>query len=752
MLPTLDPRSLILILVVVTLVTMACGKQELREQAAEKLQAAAEKLAGEAKDTSTPPAERSSAAARDATAPPPSTTSLPDLTVDLTVPATANAGDVIGSSMTVVVNNIGAATAPGKLAPGTPSTGFGTDVYIASTTTPPSSQPVYNANYSEYVLLGGGRANNTTDLTAGNSADYSGQLSPSAIPADTPDGSYYICAWVDPGELVSELDESNNITCQTITIGTGVVSGNFDLGLASSCAVANPAYDVFTQSVVVAVTRHSGHSSTVTFSYTAIPDITGTFSPSSLSGSSDGTSVLTLTVGSSLPLGDYSVTIQATDGVNTNTQSVTLTLLDFSAGSGLSFTKSTVAGGGTDEMGFTLAVESDGSVQSWGSNGFGELGNNDFGTGSDVPVDVLGPDGSTGLQDIVAVAAGRTHALALRGDGTVWSWGYASWGQLGIGGVGFSGTDPNGNGIGYVPFAVPVCGLTDIVAIAAGDSHSLALDDTGQAYSFGNNQWGQLGDGSGTHQYEPVEVMTNSTDSFSDVAMIGAGHFHALAVDISGNAYAWGRNEYGALGNLNQGTDEEYPVEVVDSGGSPLTGIVDIDGGYQHSLALDSSGAVYAWGDNYWGQLADSSMNVTLAHAQQTRDYSAEVTAVSSYTVTDIDAGADHSLVLTSGGEVLGFGWGSLGQNGDGNATERDFTPVTAVFPSTTVDPVKVSALGSHSVVLSENSSGADGTVYTFGDDREGQLGIGGASGSCGSGACETTPVEVTAATQVMLP
>jgi alpha-tubulin suppressor-like RCC1 family protein len=423
---------------------------------------------------------------------------------------------------------------------------------------------------------------------------------------------------------------------------------------------------------------------------------------------------------------------------------------------------STLSAGGTDAYGFTLSVKSDGSVQSWGSNGFGQLGNNDIGMDSDVPMDVLGPDGSTSLQNIVTVAAGDTHALALREDGTVWSWGQTKEGMLGIselwvGEFGFSGVDSAGDPIEYVPFAVPVCSLTDIVAIAAGAFHSLALNNVGQVYSFGDNRWGQLGDGSATDDKGlPVEVMETATGVFGDISVIAAGHFHSLAVDTSGNVYAWGRNEYGPLGNLDMGVDSAYPVAVVDESGSPINNIVDIDGGYAHSLALDSSGVVYGWGDNYWGQLADSSMDTSAPHSDQARDYSDEVTALSAYTVTDVEAGQDHSLVTTSGGEVLGFGWGTLGQTGDGNAAERDYTPVAAVFPSSTVDPVSVSAWGSHVAVLSQNSSSSDGTVYVFGDDREGQLGIGGASDSCTLGTavvtCEKTPVMVSVATEVMLP
>ena len=682
--------------------------------------------------------------------------SLPDLTVDLTIPTSAGPGDEIGGMMSVVANNIGSADASGKLPPGSAATGYSIDLYIAPTASAPPSRPVYSASYSDYVLLRGGRVSGTYALAPGANFDYSSILSVNTIPGDTLPGAYYVCAWIDAGQLVPEEDETNNLNCQPITIESGVPVGDFTIRLASRCAVVSPAYDGYSQSVVVSMERSGGHSSVVSFGFSGDSGITGTFSPASLSGSGDGTTVLTLAVDSALSAGGYTVSVDASDGVTTHTEGIDLTLLGVSAGSGLSFAMSTLSAGGSDTNGFTLSVKTDGTVQSWGSNQYGELGNNDFGTDSNTPVEVLGPDGSTPLASIVTVAAGHSHGLALREDGTVWSWGFASEGQLGTGNDGFPGITTSGRSIGYVPFAVPVCGLTDVVAIAAGNSHSLALDSGGQVYSFGNNTWGQLGDGTTASRTTPAEVKENATDIFADTAIIAAGHFHSLAVATSGNAYAWGRNEYGGLGNLAMGIDSYYPVAVQNEAGVPVSDIVDIDGGYAHSLALDSSGAVYGWGDNYWGQLADTSMDTTAPHGDQARDYSDEVTALSAYTVTDVEAGGDNSLVISSGGEVLGFGWGTLGQNGDGNAAERDYTPVAAVFPSSTVDPVSVSAMGSHVAVLSQNSSGSDGTVYVFGDDRVGQLGIGGASDSCTLGSslvtCEKTPVMVSVATQVMLP
>lgn len=682
-------------------------------------------------------------------------TTSPDLTVDLSVPVTAAAGDTL-TGISVVVNNIGTATAPGKLDSGS-DVGFGTDIYIASSTTPPTSQPVYSANYAEHVLLQGGRANNTTDLAAGASDNYSAQLAVSTIPADTPDGNYYVCAYSDAGELVAESDETNNITCQPLTISSTVVS-NFGITAASLCALISPNYDGFSQSIVTALSRSGGHSSTVDFTFSSAESgISGIFDSSSLTGSADATTVLTLTIDSSLATGDYAVSVEASDGTNSYSQDLTLTVLSSTAGLGLSFSVHTASGGGTDNFGHALAVKSDGSVLAWGSNGFGELGNNDFANDSDIPLQVVGPDGSSLLEDIVSVAAGRTHSLALRADGTVWTWGYASHGQLGTGNDGLiSGLDPDSNPIGYTPFAVPVCGLVDIVSIAAGDSHSLALDDNGQAFAFGSNTWGMLGDGTTNHANTPVEVKTNASTSFSNVAVIGAGHFHTLAVDTSGNAFAWGRNEYGALGDGNQGVDSLYPVAVVDINDIQLTGITDIDGGYQHSVALNVSGEVFAWGDNYWGQLADSTMDTSAAHDAQTNDVSSSVAALSGNTVIDVDAGADNTLVVTDSGTVLGFGWGVLGQNGDGLATERNYSPVTTDFGSATVDIKAVSALGSVTLVTSENTSGTDATIYTFGDDRYGQLGIGGSSETCTLGTATVTCVkqatEVTGAIDILIP
>ncbi len=743
---------------------------------------------------------------------------LPDLSVVLTTPPSAQPGEVIGANMVVKVWNLGNAAAHGKLAPGTPDIGYGVDIYIATTTDPPPSLPMFNTSFSENVLLLGGRANNTTVVPISDSVDYSTQLSPSRIPADTPSGDYYICAWVDPEQNVIEENENNNTNCVPITIGTIAQTGSFGIKLASECAIlskyhqTNTTASVWDTPVVISVERSGGHAAPVTFELNVgTQDITGSFAPATISGSGSDTTVLTLTAGPSLS-GSFEtesvwlnpITVEASDGEITESRTITILRIasegDFD-GDGDSespmegafaastqftdFARTTIAAGGSDQYGHTLAVTresqwsevSDGQVMSWGSNGFGELGNNDIGNDRSEPVTVLGPDGMTPLQGIVAVAAGRTHSLALREDGTLWAWGYAAHGQLGGNqgmGAGFTGTDPVGSPIHYVPFAVPVCGLPNFVAVAAGDAHSLALDTNSMVFAWGHNQWGALGDGTSDNRWMPSPVLHPSGGVLFGISVIGAGHFHSMAANASGDLYAWGKNEYGALGDMNQPIDASLPTAVLDESGQQITNIVDVDGGYQHSIALDSSGTVFVWGDNYWGQLGNDTMDKTLSHDQQTQDFATALTGttvgvlpnqdIDAFPAVDVDAGADHSLVVTGSDQspgcnsVFSFGWGTLGQNGNGQASERDYVPVESTQSLIGHRITSVSAMGSHSVLLSawEPYGGCGpatppgiapgvGSVYTWGDNRLGQLGIGEGSGlpPCTLGlqnvACETT-------------
>jgi VCBS repeat-containing protein len=213
----------------------------------------------------------------------------------------------------------------------------------------------------------------------------------------------------------------------------------------------------------------------------------------------------------------------------------------------------------------SLALMSDGTVWAWGYNGEGQLGD---GTTLErwAPVHVKGTGGVGYLSSVVAIAAGGSHSLALKSDGTLWAWGDNSKGQLGDGTTTESHTP------------VQVSGLSSVLAIAGGGGHSLAIKSDGTAQAWGLNNHSQLGDGTTTDRATPVQV-----SGLSSVVAIAAGGWHSLAIKSDGTVRAWGYNNYGQLGDGTT-TSRTTPVQV-----STFTGANAIAGGGKHSLALANS-------------------------------------------------------------------------------------------------------------------------------------------------------------------
>ena len=226
----------------------------------------------------------------------------------------------------------------------------------------------------------------------------------------------------------------------------------------------------------------------------------------------------------------------------------------------------------------TVALQSDGTVWAWGWNLDGQLGDGSNASSS-VPVQVRDPSGTGFLADVVAVAAAASYSMALRSDGSVWTWGDNATGQLGTGVLGTDSTLPvqvkDASGIGT---------LTAIVAIAAGGDgtgHGLALAADGTLWSWGSNVQGELGIGSLAITPLPVQVRDPSGAGFlTGVTQISAGGRHNLALMNDGTVWAWGDDFHGQLGDGNAATYSWLPVQVKDASGTGfLAGVVAVAAG-----------------------------------------------------------------------------------------------------------------------------------------------------------------------------
>ncbi|MER8186928.1 hypothetical protein [Kitasatospora sp. NPDC094015] len=328
------------------------------------------------------------------------------------------------------------------------------------------------------------------------------------------------------------------------------------------------------------------------------------------------------------------------------------------------------AGGAGPASGHGLALLTDRTVQSWGANTSGQLGDGSV-FSHNAPGQVVN------LSNAADVAAGGAHSLALLTDQTVVAWGKNNYGQLG------NGTNADSS----VP--VRVEGLNKVIAIAAGLHHSLALREDGTVWSWGYNINGQLGDGTSASRNVPAPVA-----NLAGVTRIAAGCNHNLALvgppsgttrPTSGNAVkAWGYNATGQLGD-NSTISRYTPV---DTQGIWLGGVSQIAAGCNHSMAVtDSDNRLKAWGQNTSGQIGDG-----------TTDYRITPVPVPGLTGIQLVAGGrEHTLALLGDNTVRSWGNNGSGQLGNGTTTDSS-TPVTTLTALTGVDKLAAPVGGDFSL------------------------------------------------------
>ena len=289
------------------------------------------------------------------------------------------------------------------------------------------------------------------------------------------------------------------------------------------------------------------------------------------------------------------------------------------------------------------------------------------------------------LGEAAAVAAGQQHSLALRRDGTVWAWGNNRFGQLGDGGTASRDAPAP-------VLLAPGQPLGDVTAIAARLNHSLALTSDGVVWAWGENNHGVLGDGTTERRATPVRV-----GGLGRATAISTGTFFSLALAEDGTVWAWGDNRFGQLGDGS--TDDRHaPVRVAG-----LAGVAAVAAGGDHGLALLDEGTVHAWGANHVGQLGDGTTTGRRAPGR--------VNGLGGVTALAASGGA--SFAVTADGAV--WSWGEKGGARYTTTTDKRAPDRMPELPA-------VSALASSTHAL---ALGRDGTVWAWGGNGSGQLGDG---------------------------
>ncbi len=330
---------------------------------------------------------------------------------------------------------------------------------------------------------------------------------------------------------------------------------------------------------------------------------------------------------------------------------------------------------------YTCALTNNGSVECWGNNDLGHLGNGSF-TPASVAVNTR--DLSTG---VLAISAKANHSCAIIPGGGVKCWGNNSNGELG------------NSSITYSTVPVDVVGLGDpVIAVATGAWHTCILNSNGGVKCWGNNSYGQLGDGTTIQKTTPTQVSNLS----QGVVAISVGYTHTCVLTNSGSVKCWGQNSNGQLGN-NSRLNKLVPTDVSGLSNSVLS----ISAGGEHTCANGSDG-VKCWGSNNSGQLGDYSVTESLVPIA-VMNLPGEV--------SELSAGGAHTCAIVNNGNVLCWGSNSNGQLGDDTTAPVRWTPVSV---SQVNDAVKISAGGQHTCIINSSES-----VKCWGHNYYGQLGNG---------------------------
>ena len=362
---------------------------------------------------------------------------------------------------------------------------------------------------------------------------------------------------------------------------------------------------------------------------------------------------------------------------------------------------SMVAAGGSH----TCAIRNDGTLRCWGNNEFGQLGNglSGYGEGS------LSPDVVNSSINWSDITAGSNFSCGIKVDGTLWCWGQNFFGQLGQGNSG-------GQGTYSVPTQIGLESQWRSVKAGGTGDHVCAYKQDDSFWCWGDNGFGQLGEGSvvdGTNQYSLVPVPVNSD---TDWASISLGFYHSCAIKDNGSLWCWGDNMDGTVGDGSQ-LDKSIPVQIGtdldwkqisansdhtcavkttgtlwcwgNNGGDDILGLgptipsftvqplpqqlgtdtdwEEVSTGTTHSCALKIGGSIYCWGNGASGRLAQDSTD--------TADKDTPVPILSSQSWLSVRAGHTHTCAVAIDNSLWCWGSNSNGATGQGTSASSLYLP-----------------------------------------------------------------------------
>ena len=310
-----------------------------------------------------------------------------------------------------------------------------------------------------------------------------------------------------------------------------------------------------------------------------------------------------------------------------------------------------------------------------------------------------------GLVGVAAVTTGDEHSCAMTTDGQVKCWGNNTYGQLGNGRTAAFVAHPT-PALVVDAAGSPLTGITSITAAARGQ-HTCALRSDQTVWCWGGNWHGNLGDGSEVNRSFATQVVTAAGNALTGIGDVSAGSAHTCAKKIDNTVWCWGNNQWGQLGIGYTSLKSTTPVQVFDADSYPLQGVAQLAADV-HTCAVMTDFRVWCWGNNRWGQLGNRS----------TRDEPVPVLVQGLPTSTAVSAGRGHTCALASDATVWCWGENLRGQLGDGSVTNR-LAP-TKVGASSFAEIASL-----HSGDETNCSLKLDGSAWCWGANGAGQVGNG---------------------------